>query len=318
MLLPLVWAACAAAGLLYAVHQNIPWNVALKALPAFLLEAAFFYALGVERVRLKIEKLPPLAIALGLVAAALAPYSCVSLAFGTFHWKAFLSIAALAAAASFWYLLLPRAPASDILFLVFIAVVWLSRILYGFYPRPVPRLPLEALAQVMWFRTGLFAMVSIRRPPGVGFGFWPKSREWKIGALYFLAFLPIAAALAWWIRFARPHVPTAAPAWTGYVAIATFFGTLWVLALGEEFFFRGLLQQWMSGWLRNEWAGWIAASVLFASAHLWYHAFPNWRMAAMAMLLGLCCGLAFRQARSIRAPMVTHALVVTTWRLFFG
>lgn len=317
-MLLLLWAACAIAGSFYALHQNIPWNVAFKALPAFLTEATFFYALGVERVRSKIEKLPSPTIALALIAAAVAPYCEVSLAFGAFHWRAFLWIFGLAAAASLWYILLPKTPASDVLFLAFIAVVWLSRILYGFYPRPVPKLPLEALAQVMWFRTGLFAMVSIRRPPGVGFGFWPRGREWKIGVLYFAAFLPFAAALAWWIRFANPRLPTTPPGWTSFVAIATFFGTLWVLALGEEFFFRGLLQQWMSRWLGNEWAGWIAASAVFASAHLWYHAFPNWRMCAMAMLMGLCCGLAFRQARSIRAPMVTHALVVTTWRIFFN
>ena len=102
MLLPLVWAACAAAGCLYALHQNIPWGIALKALPAFLMEATFLYALGVERVRARIEKLPPAAIALGLVAAALAPYTQVALAFGDFHWRAFLWIAGLSAAASFW------------------------------------------------------------------------------------------------------------------------------------------------------------------------------------------------------------------------
>ena len=94
--------------------------------------------------------------------------------------------------------------------------------------------------------------------------------------------------------------------------------TLWVLALGEEFFFRGLLQQWMTAWLRSEWAGLLVASLVFGAAHLWYRQFPNWRISAIAALLGLCCGLAFRNARSIRAPMVTHALVVTTWRIFFA
>jgi len=318
MLLPLVWAACAIAGYLYAIHQNIPWSVALKALPAFLLEATFFYALAVERVRARIEKLAPAAIALALVAAAVVPYCAASIAFGTFHIRGFLWIAALAAAASFWFVWLPRKPGSDVLFLVFVAVVWLSKVLPGFYPRPIPKLPLEALAQAMWFRTCLFAMVSIRRPPGVGFGFWPNSRDWKIGALYFAAFLPLAAALAWWIGFAKLRVPVNGPAWTSFAAVATFFGTLWILALGEEFFFRGLLQQWMVKWLRSEWAGLIVASLVFGAAHLWYRPFPNWRMSAMATLLGLCCGLAFRTARGIRAPMVTHALVVTTWRVFFG
>jgi len=318
MLLPLVWAACAIAGCLYALHQNIPWSVGLKALPAFLLEATFFYALAVGRVRAKIEKLAPASIALALIVAAVVPYFAASLAFGKFHLRGFLWIAALAAAASFWYVWLPRNTGSDVLFLVFVAVVWLSKVLPGAYPRPIPKLPLEALAQAMWFRTCLFAMVSIRRPSGVGFGFWPNAREWKIGALYFAVFLPLAVALAWWIGFAKPRAPVNGLPWTSFAAIATFFGTLWVLALGEEFFFRGLLQQSMVKWLHSEWAGLVAASLVFGAAHLWYRPFPNWRISAMATLLGLCCGLAFRTARGIRAPMVTHALVVTTWRIFFG
>src|SRR5262249_32787581 len=132
----------------------------------------------------------------------------------------------------------------------------------------------------------------------------------------YAVFLPVAWALSWWVGFARPRIPDG---WqnTSFILIATFFGSLWVLALGEEFLFRGLLQQWMGTWLRSEWAGLIVASLVFGSVHLWSRWFPNWRSAGLAALLGLFCGLAFRQARSIRASMVTHALVVTTWRVFF-
>ena len=100
--------------------------------------------------------------------------------------------------------------------------------------------------------------------------------------------------------------------------LLNFFGTLWVLALGEEFFFRGLLQQWMTGWLRNEWAGLIATSLLFGAVHLPRGAFPNWRFAVLAAVAGVFYGLAFRQASSIRASMVTHALTVTTMTVFFS
>jgi len=102
------------------------------------------------------------------------------------------------------------------------------------------------------------------------------------------------------------------------LVVINFFGTLWVLALGEEFFFRGLLQQWTTRWLHSEWAGLALTSVVFGSVHLWYRPFPNWRIVPVAILLGVFCGLAFRQAKSIRASMVTHALTVTAWRLFFS
>jgi membrane protease YdiL (CAAX protease family) len=58
--------------------------------------------------------------------------------------------------------------------------------------------------------------------------------------------------------------------------------------------------------------------LLFGAAHFWFRTFPNWRFAAVAAVAGVFYGLAFRQARSIRASMVTHALTVTAWRLFFS
>ena len=100
--------------------------------------------------------------------------------------------------------------------------------------------------------------------------------------------------------------------------MGTFFGILWVTALGEEFLFRGLAQQWIGEWLKSPWAGLLLASLLFGSVHLWFRAFPNWRFAILAAVAGIFYGLAFRRAQSIRASMVAHALTVTTWRLFFS
>src|SRR5271154_3355081 len=116
MLLPLVWAACAAAGYLYAIQQHIPLALELKVFPAILLEATFYCVLGVERWRARTEKLPPALLALALTGAALAPYSAATIALGSFEWRSLFWIGALAAAASFWYVLLPHKPASDIFF----------------------------------------------------------------------------------------------------------------------------------------------------------------------------------------------------------
>ena len=40
-------------------------------------------------------------------------------------------------------------------------------------------------------------------------------------------------------------------------------------------------------------------------------------VAIVAGIAGVFYGIAFLQAKSVRASMVTHALVVTTWRVFF-
>jgi membrane protease YdiL (CAAX protease family) len=298
--------------------QNIPSQAALAALPACILEVAFYASLASERVRGRLERVPPPIFAAVLTIAAIAPYCLATLALQTFSWRALGWISLLAAAVSFWYILLPKKPAADLLLLVFMATVWLAKLFSLWYLSPYPKLYLPVLGQLMWFRTGLFAMLSIRRVQGVGFGFWPRAREWKIGVAHFAIFLPLAAVLAWGIGFASPRMPTLGWEKTSVLAVGTFFATLWVLALAEEFFFRGLLQQWLTSWTRSEWVGLLAASLIFGSVHVFYRVFPNWKLAALAALAGICYGLAFRRARSIRASMVTHALVVTTWKIFFA
>jgi membrane protease YdiL (CAAX protease family) len=313
-LLPLFWAACLAAGYLYTQQKDVPWAVARMVAPAFVLEATLFLVLGVERWRSALDRWPRGLVAAALVVAAVAPYAVAALALETFSWLHAGAIAALAGVLAFWYLALPANPLSDAGLLAVAAAVVLWKVFPQVYPRPHERLAMEALGQAMWIRTGLFAILSVRRVKGVGFGFWPEWREWKIGAAHFLALLPLAAALAWWIGFTRPHWPP--PGWIPLLPL-TFFGTLWVLALGEELFFRGLLQQWLCQWMKNEWAGLLAASAVFGAAHLWYAEFPNWRFAALAALTGVFYGLAFRRGKGIRAAMVTHALTVTTWKTFF-
>jgi len=98
---------------------------------------------------------------------------------------------------------------------------------------------------------------------------------------------------------------------------AIFLGMLWVVALGEEFFFRGLLQQWIAQWTSRPALALVVASILFGAAHLGFRGFPNWRFALAAAVAGWFYGRAYQQAGSIRASMVTHALVVTVWRAWF-
>jgi uncharacterized protein len=315
----LVWLGSGIAAYIYSQQFHIPLRLALAALPACLLEVAFYYALGIDRWRARLEKLPPAGAAFLLTLAALAPYCAAATALGFFRWDSLAILALLAAAASFWYVLLPHKGGADVLFVLFLAVVFLTNVERNPYVNPYPKLQLDVLGRVMWIRTGAFAMLSIRRMRGIGFGFWPRPVEWIIGGVYFAIFLPFAAAAGWAVRFGAPHAPHT-DGWlrVSVLTLATFFGVLWVLALGEEFFFRGLLQQWVGAWLKNEWIGLALASMLFGLAHLWLHAFPNWQMVAMATVAGVFYGLAFRRARSIRASMVTHALTVTAWKLFFS
>ena len=60
---------------------------------------------------------------------------------------------------------------------------------------------------------------------------------------------------------------------------------------------------------------WLSTALVFGLVHLWFRRkFPNWKWVLMAGVLGWFCGRARNQAGSIRAGMVTHALVFATWR----
>jgi membrane protease YdiL (CAAX protease family) len=155
-------------------------------------------------------------------------------------------------------------------------------------------------------------MLVERRVAGIGFGFLPSRAEWVTGLKHFGYFLIAGVPLAWATRLVR--LGPVMPVWK---IAATFLGMLWVVALSEEFFFRGLLQHWIAEWTGRPALALAAASILFGAVHLGFRGFPNWRFALAAAVAGWFYGRAYQQAQSIRASMVTHAMVVTLWRTFF-
>ena len=291
-------------------------------MPAFLVELAFYLAPGFPAVRKKFDALGPASLRAALLSAsAVLPYLMETSRTGLFHRTYFIELLAAVLIAAFWYAVwyrrIPRGLLSDLLFLAFMAAVYLNRPFDRIYGHPAPHVALGILGQLMWIRLGLMAVLSLRTLEDARFGFVPSPEDWRVGVQHYLYFLPVGAALGYWERFARFHLQPM-PWWKfPLVLVATFAGILWVVALAEEFFFRAFLQQVLARRLRSETFGLLAASVLFGLAHLPFRKFPNWRVAIIAGVLGLFCGLALIKARSVKASMVTHALVVTTWRMFF-
>jgi membrane protease YdiL (CAAX protease family) len=309
-----LWIVLGIAAWLYSQDQNIPRWIVVAVVPAFLIEAALYLAAGMESTRRRLELLPPGTLAVAMTLTAPVPFAVYTLAAGLWDAPSFLTVLVLAAAAAFWFVILPRNAAVDIGFLALLAAPMIAEVFKRLYPTPMPRLALSVLGVSMWVRTGMLATLSIRRMEGIGFGLLPRGREWLLGLRYFAYFLPIGLALAVGLAFIQPEAPVFSVR-TVLVAVATFLGVLWVLALSEEFFFRGILQQQLSRSMHSEWAGLIVASILFGLVHLWFRAFPNWRFALLATVAGVFYGLAYMRGRSIRPAMVTHALVVTTWKL---
>jgi uncharacterized protein len=308
--LVILWFTLCIAAFLYSQDKHIPRAVVLAVLPAFLIEAACYLATGFASVRARLEQLSRPLLISAFVATAVVPYTVYSVGTGLFSLRSAAIIGAMAAAPPLWYVLWRPSAIADIAFLVLMALPKLLDSFEPLYADPIPRLHIHVLGLVMWYRTGILAVLLVRRMEGIGFSFVPRSGEWRIGIRNYLLFLPVGVALAFAIGFLRLD-PVALNVRTLLVAIGTFLGVLWVLAVAEEFFFRGLLQQLLARKLGKQGLAILIASLVFGAAHL-----PNWKLALLAAFAGLFYGQAYSQSGSIRAAMVTHALVVTTWRVF--
>ena len=295
----ILWFVGALAAYFYAHQQHIPARIAVPVGVAFLVELSLF--LGMNRI------VPPNSWA--LTATALAPYLIYSLPTGTFRLPEFLQLAALAVIAASWLSVLRNRPWADWLFFAFLAVVYLAKPFKRIYLTPFEDLRVDALGQLMWFRLAITSWLANRPRQHAGFGFIPTGRDWLLGLRYFALFLPVGILLIWALRFATFRL---APDfwWKGP---ATFLGIFLVVALAEEFFFRGILLESLRKPLGTA-SALVISSTLFGSAHLWFGEFPNWRFAILAGTAGLFYGGAYLSSGGIRAAMVTHALVVAVWR----
>ena len=312
------WTLLGLGAWLYARAKNVPAGTAFAIAAAFLVEFPFYLSPGFDAVRGRVARLGRTRLAGLLTASAVLPYLIYSLPLASFRFDAFFLVLGIAGIISFWYLVLPVRAWSDAALLILLTAILLSGVFDWVYVSPIPKVSISVLGHIMLIRTAAWTMLEIRSSGihssvDARFRFWPSLNDWLTGLQYFAFLLPVAGVVYWGLGLVRlrPH-----PLNPG-LALATFFGILWVVALSEEFFFRGLLQPWISRWTGSARAGLVLASLLFGSAHLGFqHHFPNWRFATVAAIAGFFYGLAWQRERSVQASMVTHALTVTLWRVF--
>ncbi len=233
--------------------------MAVPVLAAFLAEYLFYLVPAFAEVRRRWERTLPSFLVLSFVA----PYLIYALNTGQFRWWGLVQLAALATALGLWYRILPAAPLTDGTFLVLVAAVVLRGYFDPIYTSPSAGLHVEIFGHVALTRLCAMVMLVERRVPGVDYGFIPSFAEWKIGLRHFMYFLIAGIPLAWATRLVR--LGPGMPLWK---VAATFLGVLWVVALSEEFFFRGLLQQWIADWTGRPAVRGLALPRRFYSAQL--------------------------------------------------
>lgn len=88
---------------------------------------------------------------------------------------------------------------------------------------------------------------------------------------------------------------------TSYMALAANLFLIAIIpAIGEELFFRGVLQKVFTGWFNNAHAGIFITSVLFSALHMQFFGFlPRF-------VLGMLFGYYFYWSRSLWLPVFAH------------
>jgi uncharacterized protein len=99
-------------------------------------------------------------------------------------------------------------------------------------------------------------------------------------------------------------------------AVAAFVFTFLFIAIPEELFFRGWLQNLLERRI-GRMGALVLTAVLFGLAH-WNKrtASFNWRYVLMAAIAGIFYGRAWRAQRRVGASAITHATVDTLWSLW--
>lgn len=242
------------------------------------------------------------------------PYLVIALSVGTFSplWFALYALLppALALVARF-------APANERMIwpqLIILAVLGLSVDLRWFERAWPPHLAI--FNKVLLLDAGIYAFVALRPIPGTGFDLRLRLRDLVIGLREFLFYLPIALALGFALGFLHAHpVDSHAGLLAGRFAEAWLF-TFFFIAVPEELFFRGWLQNLLERRMGRT-AALVLASVLFGLSHFNKRAaFFNWRYVLLAAIAGMFYGRAWRRDRRVGASAVTHSTVDAIWSLF--
>lgn len=166
--------------------------------------------------------------------------------------------------------------------------------------------------KIVLLDAGIWGFGAVRRLSGVGFDLRLRETDLRVGLREFCFYAPMAVVLGLALGFLHFHARW--PEWWR-PAVALVF-TFFFVAVPEELFFRGWMQNLLERRIGRGWAL-AATAVIFGLSHFNKRAVHfNWRYVLLAALAGVFYGRAWRQQRRVGASAVTHTLVDTVWSMW--
>jgi uncharacterized protein len=321
-----VLAACAGYALLlvafwmaarhFAMEDRIHGHMA-SSFTAFALLLAPYWFFGFGAAEMLQRLLSSRAVRVLVPGALLAPYLIFSLPRGEFLWTNAVLLFSIPVASAALFEFLPPGgvrPATGKLCwqdVIALSVVGLP-LEFGLIRESFPHPGLSALPKILLMDSTLYAFLVVRRLEGVGYDFRARVRDLVIGLRECGFFAPIAIALGVAISFIAPHGGTPSASSVSAALLVTFF----FVAIPEELFFRGLLQNLLEA--RVGYAGsLLITSVIFGLSHFNKPLPFNWRYVVLATIAGVFYGRAWRDRRRLLSSATTHTLVDVIWSLWF-
>jgi CAAX protease family protein len=263
-----------------------------------------------------------------LVAAAFVaiPYFVLTLPRGTFHWHLAAVLLAIPVLVTGILQAFPK-PANwaDLAALAALGVVIDLGLLshgrvFGLHDALLWPAGLGGFPKMMMANIALYGYLVIKPVDGVGYDLVPQLEDVKTGVREFLFYAPIVLTLGFLLNFIH---------WQGLMTHLQEFPAAWIftfifVALPEELFFRGLVQNLLERHIGRTRAL-LLASVVFGFSHFnkaagFSHLFEsavNWEYVLLATIAGVFYGRAWRARRRLFASSFTHATVDTVWSIWF-
>ena len=295
----------------FSVEARIGGHM-LSGFVSFALLLAPYWFLGLwaaDALREKLRSRMVRVLAPGLLVV---PYLVFSLPRSEFLWSYALVLFAIPVGLAALFELAPPGTQKlcwqDVLALAAIGFPVEFRLLAGSFPHP----GLSALPKFLLVDAALYAYLVVRRLEGVGYDFRARLRDLIVGVREWAFYAPVAIGLGLTLGFIEFHRRMPGATSIGGALIVTFF----FVAVPEEFFFRGLLQNMLEARL-GKLRALIVAAVIFGLSHFNKPLPFNWRYVLLASIAGIFYGRAWRSRRRIVASGITHTLVDVVWGLWF-
>jgi CAAX protease family protein len=168
---------------------------------------------------------------------------------------------------------------------------------------------LSVFNKMLLLDAGIYGFLMVRHLDGVGFDLHLRLHDAGVGLRELVFYSPIAIALGLSLGFLHLHA-----LWPRLShLVGAFVFTFFFIAVPEELFFRGWLQNLLERRMGRNPALFLTAA-LFGLSHWNKRSVHfNWRYVLLAALAGIFYGRAWRQQRRVGASAITHASVDTIW-----